>query len=133
MNTLPILPSPITEASASAMNALVLAFVGDAVYTLYMRGELSLSSTAKAGELHRRAAAEINAGKQARNMEALLPHLSEAETAVYKRARNSKTSRAAKNMDVIDYRKATGLEAVIGYLYLSGQDERLRELCQIIK
>ena len=132
-NTLPLIPSPISPSEAAAMNAVVLAFVGDAVYTLYMRSGLSLSTTAKAGELHRRAIQEVCAVKQAQNMDTLMPLLNEAEAAVFRRARNSKGGRVAKNADLADYKKATGLEAVIGYLYLSGQGERLAELCDAIR
>jgi len=126
--SLPVQPSPISQEQAAGMNAVVLAFVGDAVYTLYQRAGLALSSTAKSGELHRRAAAEVNAFAQARRMEVLLPLLTERELAVYKRARNSKTANVAKNADIADYKKATGMEALIGFLYISGQNERLKVL-----
>ncbi len=121
-----LIPAPIiTPAEARLINPLVLAFVGDAVQTLYVRSRLAADSDAKSGVLHKRASAEISACAQADEAMALLPLLTEEETAVYKRARNSKTGRRAKNAAVTDYRKASGLEAVFGYLYMIGDGERL--------
>ena len=107
------------------MNPLVLAFIGDSVQTLYVRTRLALSSAAKAGALHLQASAVVKATAQARNAEELLPVFSEEEESIYRRARNNHSAHRAKNANETDYHKASGLEAVIGYLYLTGKDERL--------
>ena len=120
--------SPQEKNKVKQMNPLVLAFVGDGVQTLYVRAKVALSSDGKANALHRSAAAEVNAHAQSEEVEALLPYLTEEEKDVYLRARNSKTHRHAKNYSIADYRRASGLEAVIGYLYLTGETDRLKEL-----
>ena len=115
----------ISEKQARELNPLVLAFVGDGVQTLYVRTRLALESHAKAGVLHTQAAAVVNAGAQARSAEELLPYFTEEEAGIYRRARNNHSAHRAKNADEGDYHKASGLEAVIGFLYLIGRDERL--------
>ena len=110
------------------MNPLVLAFVGDGVETLYVRTKVALASEAKANALHRQTAEEVNAHAQSSQAEKILPFLTEEEKDIYLRARNSKSRHHAKNFSVGDYRRASGLEAVIGYLYLTGEKERLEEL-----
>lgn len=125
---MPQINSPITEAQAREMNPVVLAFIGDAVQTLTVRSALAVSGSAKAGSLHRQTSGEVNARHQAQLVAALEAKLTEAETAIYHRGRNSHTANTAKNATVGEYRMATGFEAVIGYLYLTGQTERLTEL-----
>ena len=115
------------------MNPLVLAFVGDGVETLHVRTKLALSGDAKSGALHRQTAGEVNAHAQSEQAEKVLPYLSEEEMGIYLRARNSKSRHHAKNFSVTDYRRASGLEAVIGYLYLTGEKERLEELFDIME
>lgn len=110
------------------MNPLVLAFVGDGVETLHVRTKVALASDAKANALHRRTSEAVNAHAQSEQAEKILPFLTEEETEIYLRARNSKSRHHAKNFSVGDYRRASGLEAVIGYLYLTGETERLEEL-----
>jgi len=118
----------LTEQEILALNPLVLAFIGDAVQQLMVRTKLASISTAKAGELHKLATAEIKASAQAIAMDRMMPHLSEAEHDVYRRTRNTKMNTVAKNASIADYKKASGYEAVIGYLYLVGRSERLLEL-----
>lgn len=115
----------MSEKRASELNPLVLAFVGDGVQTLYVRTRLVSASPAKSGALHTRASQVIKASAQARAAERLLSEFSESEADIYRRARNNHSAHKAKNADVGDYHKASGLEAVIGYLYLTGQEERL--------
>jgi ribonuclease-3 family protein len=121
----------ISEDAAREMNPLVLAFVGDSVQTLYIRAKLALSHDFKSGKLHLLASKSVNAEAQARTYEEIKDRLTREETDIYKRARNSKTPSTAKNASLADYRKATGLEAVLGYLYLTGKRERLRELLEL--
>ncbi len=113
------------------MNAVVLAYVGDAVYTLYVRKKLALSSDGKAAELERRATDLVRAESQARLIATLLPHLTEEEEGVYRRARNAKKNTRAKHATVGEYSMSTGFEALVGFLYLTGRTERLNELLEI--
>lgn len=115
------------------MNPLVLAFVGDGVETLHVRTRFALASGEKAHALHRKTAGEVNAKAQSEQAEKVLPFLTEEETEIYHRARNSKNRHHAKNYSVTDYRRASGLEAVIGYLYLTGETERLDALFALME
>lgn len=115
----------IEKKQAMDLNPLVLAFVGDSVQMLYIKTKLALSHDCKSGKLHTLAKESVNATAQAQTYEDIKDILTEEEMQVYKRARNSKTSSSAKNAKITDYRKATGFEAVIGYLYLTGQSGRL--------
>lgn len=125
--------SPMDKNKVKQMNPLVLAFVGDGVETLFVRAKVAFSGDQKANALHKRASAEVNAHAQSEQAEKLLPYLTEEETEVYLRARNSKSRHHAKNFSVLDYRRASGLEAVIGYLYLTGETERLKQLFDIME
>lgn len=110
---------------ANNLSPVVLAFVGDAVYSLYVREKLTFLSDCKSGELNKLATKEVNATAQAEFITAILPHLTEEELSIYKRARNAKKANKAKHASVADYNSATGFEAVLGYLYLIGNDDRL--------
>lgn len=118
----------ITKKQAANLNALVLAYVGDAAWSLYTRTRLAESYDFKAGELHRLASAEVNAGAQAALSDRLQDILTAEEKEIFVRGRNGKSHHKAKNQSGADYRKATGMEAVIGYLYLTGETERLEYL-----
>lgn len=134
MARVPINPSIMSRAEVRQLNSLVLAYVGDSVQQLMIRAELAGETTAKAGELHRLASLRIKASAQAADMDRIMPYLDEEELDVYKRARNSKMNTMAKNASCADYKKASGFEAVIGYLYLLGRQDRLEYLlCGIIK
>lgn len=118
----------LTEKQAAAVNSLVLAYLGDAVWSLFVRRQLAATTDLKAGELHKIASGEVNAGAQARLAEAVADKLTEAEHDMYIRGRNAKAHHKAKNQSGADYRKATGMEAVVGYLYLVGDTARIVEL-----
>ena len=117
--------SPVSVSKAKNMNPLVLAFVGDAVYTLYIRGMLALSSDKKVGELNKLSAQLVRASAQAGFSDELTEEFTEEERSVFMRARNTKKGTRAKHSTVSDYNKSTGFEAVVGFLYLTGQTERL--------
>lgn len=119
---------PLSKERAALMNPVVLAFVGDAVYTLLVRTELAESSAAKANELNKKAAEIVSAHGQSGALERMLPLLTEEEEAVYRRGRNAKKATKSKNATVSDYVRSTGFEALLGYLYLTGQTERIQEL-----
>lgn len=107
---------------------LTLAYIGDAVYDLIIRTIVVEKGNRSANALHRTAVKYVNAGAQSRMIEALLPELTEEETGVYHRGRNAKSHTMAKNASMADYKKATGMEALLGYLYLQGETNRCLEL-----
>lgn len=121
----------ISEVEARFKNPLVLAYIGDTVYDLYVRGALVKSSAEGINELHKKACATVNARAQAQAADKLMPLFTEEETDIYKRGRNAKSG-IPKNMSPADYHAATGLEAVIGYLYLTGRSERIEEFFGVI-
>ncbi|MCM1193974.1 MAG: ribonuclease III [Butyrivibrio sp.] len=111
-----------------AYSPLVLAYIGDAFYDLIIRTVVVERANRPVRDLHRIAAGYVNAGFQAKIAMALLDRLTEEESAVYRRGRNAKPHTKAKNASMEDYLKATGFEAVLGYLYLSDNTERALEL-----
>lgn len=118
----------LNETQARMKNPLSLAYVGDTVWDLLVRRRL-LRSNAQAGTLHKRAVAMVNAGAQAEAFSRLEGLLTEAEADVARRGGNAHAHHAApKNQDPVAYSKATGLEALFGYLYLTGQMERIAQL-----
>ena len=130
---LPIAKEYLSEKEILGLNPLVLAFVGDSVQQLMVRTKLASTSTAKAGELHKLQSEQIKASAQAKYMDEIMSILTEDEIAIFKRARNTHMNTMAKNASVADYKKASGFEAVIGYLYLLGKNERLEKLFEFIK
>lgn len=108
-----------------AYSPLTLAYIGDAVYDLVIRTVVVERANRAANELHKRTVKYVNAGVQAAMIEVLTDELTEEELAVYKRGRNAKSHTSAKNASIQDYRKATGFEALVGYLYLTDQTRRL--------
>ncbi len=118
----------LDDKTAKTMNPQVLAFVGDAVYSLYIRQWIVLTDNSKVKDLHSHVTNFVKASGQSNFIEKLLPLFNEDEMSVFKRGRNYKTISTAKNASIIDYKRATGLEAVFGYLYLSGKKERLNEM-----
>ena len=114
--------------NAEDVNALTLAYLGDAVFELEVRKRMLLSGSKRVDKLHKRVTAFVNAASQSRLFSVIEPLRSEAELAVYRRGRNSKTLTAAKHQSIADYRRATGFEAVFGYLYLNGSHDRIAEL-----
>ena len=109
------------------LSPLTLAFIGDGVFELLVRERLVCEGNRPAGALHKRSVAMVRAEAQAEAMDRLLPLLTETEAAVYRRGRNAHTSRNSE-----EYHKATGLEALFGYLYLQGVIGRLQGLFQQI-
>ena len=114
------------------LNGLALAYIGDAIYEVYVRDYLIQSGLTRPNQLHKTATHYVSAKAQAKliqqmNEQALL---TEEEQDIFRRGRNSKSYTSAKNADIITYRISTGFEALIGYLHLTGQKERLEELVQ---
>lgn len=109
----------------SEINPLALAFYGDAVYELYVRQKLVVSGQGKPDRLHKAAVEKVCAAYQAAAARRLEPILTEEEADVLRRGRNASGVKAPKNADVIEYRMATGLEALMGWLSLKGETERI--------
>ncbi len=107
---------------------LTLAYIGDAVYELVIRSVVVRRGNRPVNDLHRLTIKYVNAGTQAEMIEALADVLTEEEMAVYRRGRNAKPYTKAKNATLQEYRKATGMEALMGYLYLIGATDRMIEL-----
>ncbi|MEE1197387.1 MAG: ribonuclease III domain-containing protein [Lachnospiraceae bacterium] len=107
---------------------LTLAYIGDGVYEIVIRTILVSNGNCPPNKLHKRASALVKAGAQSAMMEVIEPLLQQEEEAVYKRGRNAKSYTMAKNATMADYRRATGFEALMGYLYLDGREERMIEL-----
>ena len=117
--------APIGEKQARMKPPLVLAYIGDTVYDLYARASRIKSSGAGVGALHREVSGIVNAGAQAEAAHKIIEMHTDNETKEVSRCRHGKVATTPKNMSVADYHKATGLEAVIGYLYLSGEKNRI--------
>ncbi|MBD5490415.1 MAG: ribonuclease III [Lachnospiraceae bacterium] len=113
------------EIDIRTYSPLTLAYIGDAIYDLVIRTIVVERGNRSANNLHKKTVTYVNARVQARMIDALEEELTEEEAAVYHRGRNAKSYTSAKNASIIEYRKATGLEALCGYLYLQGQQERM--------
>ncbi|MCI6242059.1 MAG: ribonuclease III domain-containing protein [Lachnospiraceae bacterium] len=107
---------------------LTLAYIGDGVFDLIIRSVVVGKGNTRPNKLHYRTSGIVKAHTQALIIEYLLPYLTEEEADIYRRGKNSKPQNKAKNATASDYRKATGLEALVGYLYLTDRFERLVEL-----
>ncbi len=114
------------------LSPLTLAFLGDSVYELFVRAKILSGGSRPAGELHNIAVGYVKAKAQACAARAILDSLSEEELSVFKRGRNTNIHTVPKHADMTDYRQATGLEALVGYLFLTGQNERLNEILECI-
>ncbi len=110
------------------ISMLGLAHIGDGVYELLIRTMLCSKGHNSVQELHKRTVAYVKAPAQAKAAEKILPLLDEEEKAVYKRGRNTRVNSVPQNADIGQYHAATGLEALIGWLYLRGRRDRIHEL-----
>ena len=119
---------PISVQEANAMSSLALAHVGDAVYELLVRSMLASRGPAAVQELHRQTVSYVRAEAQAKAAKKLLPLLTEEESAVYRRGRNSHVHGVPAHANPGEYHSATGFEALLGWLYLQGRTERIQSL-----
>lgn len=127
-----VLPAAsLSAAEASRLHPLALAYVGDAVYDLFVRSRLVEAGHQRPGELHQRAVRYVRARAQAMAVRALLPRLSQAERAVVRRGRNARPGHLPKGASVAEYHLSSGFEALVGYLYLSGQAQRLTDVLRL--
>lgn len=125
---LPLSKTNYEKAYLRDVNPLSLSFVGDGVHTLLIRTMSLHKAPYHNNELHILTSQKVCATRQAADAKLLLPLLNEDELFIYKKAKNAKTHSLPKNATLMEYHLATALEAVIGYLYLSAQNERLEEL-----
>ncbi len=107
---------------------LTLAYIGDGIYELVIQTILVREANTQVNKLHKRASSLVKAETQSRMIEVLEPCFTEEELHIYKRGRNAKSFTSAKNASITDYRRATGFEAVMGYLYLQGNYDRIIDL-----
>lgn len=121
----------LEEPDIRTYSPLTLAYIGDAIYDLYIRTILVKQGNCQANKLHKRASRLVKAGAQSQMVAVLEPLFTEEELAVYKRGRNAKSYTTAKNATTGEYRRATGFEAVMGYLYLTKQYYRIIDLIKI--
>ncbi len=115
------------------MSPLTWAYIGDCVYELYVRQELINKTNLKPHKLHIDAIQYVKASKQAEILQEIMPKLTEEEQDIVRRGRNAENHHLPKNASVQDYMYSTAFEALIGYLYLNKQDERLKEILSLIE
>lgn len=119
---------PLSEKEAAQLGVHVLAFLGDSVFSTLTREYAVLHIRGKADDMHRFSVGTVNASAQAGSFLKIREMLTDAEESVYRRARNARSTHTPKNMSEGAYHSATGVEALFGYLYISGQFARMYEL-----
>lgn len=122
---------PDGERDIRNFSPLKLAYLGDAVFEIIIRTLILEGTGGPVRKLHARSSSLVNAKAQAELFEAMKEHLTEEEMAAFRRGKNAKPSSVARHAEIRDYKKATGLEALYGYLYLKGQSARAVELLRL--
>lgn len=115
----------INKIDMQSVSMQTLAFIGDSVYNVYIRTYLTSISNMQTGKLHRNSIKYVSAKGQAKTIDMIYDILTDEEIQVYKRGRNTNIHTVSKNVDVVAYKKSTGFEALIGYLYLKRDTKRL--------
>ena len=121
----------IADVDIKTYSPLALAYIGDGIFELVIRSIVVSKGNTKASQLHQHTSHIVKAASQAKMIEALEEDLTEEEADVYRRGRNAKSPTMAKNASMADYRKATGFEALMGYLYLKDDFDRIVELTKL--
>lgn len=119
------------EVDVSTYSPLTLAYIGDGIYDLIIRSIVVNHGNKQVNKLHKETSSLVQASTQSLMMRTMQEHLTEEEHAIYKRGRNAKSITPAKNQSVTDYRRATGFEALLGYLYLKKEWKRMLDLVKI--
>ena len=119
------------EVDVNQYSPLTLAYIGDSIYDLIIKTLVVNEGNKQVQKLHKRTSRFVQASAQSQMMRVLQERLTEEEHAVYKRGRNAKSVSPAKNQSVTDYRRATGFEALVGYLYFKKEWKRMLELVKI--
>lgn len=122
----------LEENEIRQLNPLIWAYIGDAVYEVYIRSFIISNGRKTNKDLHKESIKFVKAGAQSDFLELIMPELTEDEQYIVRRSRNTKSSHIPKNADVIDYRRATALEGLVGYLYLTKNFSRLDEIMQLV-
>ena len=120
------------EVNAKQLSPLNLAFIGDCIYEIMVRETLVTNANRPVNDLHRESVKFVSAKAQTEAFEKIKDILTEEETAVYKRGRNAKVGHSPKSATESEYHCATGVEALFGYLYLTEQTDRIKELFSVI-
>ncbi len=120
-----------SEIDANALSPLMLAYVGDAVYEVVIRAMLLKSGGSTTKKINREAVKYVSAPAQAAFTEKLIPNLTEKEAEILRRGRNAHPATTAKNATISQYRKATGFEALMGYLFLNDEIKRMTDLIKL--
>lgn len=118
--------------NGNSLNGLSLAFIGDAVYEIMVREHLLENGSLQVGKLHKMAVEYVRASYQADVFDFLEPIVDEEERGILHRGRNASATHVPKGANAIEYRKATGVESLFGWLYLEGKNERIKELFRMI-
>ncbi|KAB1440497.1 Mini-ribonuclease 3 [Candidatus Galacturonibacter soehngenii] len=121
----------LPEVDIKTYSPLVLAYIGDGIYDVIIRTIVVSEGNSQPNKLHKKTSLFVKAAAQSAMIEAIKEDLTEEELKVYKRGRNAKSPTMAKNASMVDYRRATGFEALMGYLYLQGKLKRLIDLIKI--
>ncbi|MBQ7369024.1 MAG: Mini-ribonuclease 3 [Clostridia bacterium] len=121
----------MTETEAKLVNPVVLAFLGDAVYSLWVRERLVQSGAGKAADFQRAAAKLVSARGQSAFLEKVLPLFTPTEEDIFRRGRNAKKPTKSKSATAAEYNRSTGFEAVLGFLHLTGNAARIEELLSL--
>jgi ribonuclease-3 family protein len=119
------------EVNVNTYSPLTLAYIGDCVYDLIIKNMMVSQGNKQVNKLHKETSSLVQASSQSLIMRAIQEHLTEEEHVIYKRGRNAKSVSPAKNQSITDYRRATGFEALLGYLYLKKEWKRLIDSVKI--
>ena len=119
------------EVDVNSYSPLTLAYIGDSIYDLIIKSLVINKGNRQVNKLHKETSMYVQASTQSLMMRAMQEELTEEEHAVYKRGRNAKSVSPAKNQSITDYRRATGFEALLGYLYLKKEWKRMLDLVKI--
>lgn len=119
------------EVDISTYSPLTLAYIGDCIYDLIIRSLVVNKGNKQVNKLHQETSSLVQASTQSLMMRTMQEHLTDEEHAIYKRGRNAKSVSPAKNQSITDYRRATGFEALLGYLYLKKEWKRMLDLVKI--
>lgn len=117
-----------TKDEINMMNPLIWAYIGDSIYEVYIKQKLIKETEYKPHKLHILTSEKVNAKKQAQTLDKIEKYLTHEEKDIVRRARNAKNYHIPKNTSIAEYSKATAFEALIGYLYLSKEFDRLKEI-----
>ena len=119
---------PLSKTEICKISPVTLAFLGDAVYSLYVRERLTVENGGKAADLQRVASKVVSAQGQSEFLDKVMPLFTETEGDIFRRGRNAKKGAKSKSASSLEYNRSTGFEAVLGFLYLTGNDARIKEL-----